>query len=254
MKNRTNYTNSVALFFAILFTLAIAGCGHEDYVDTAKGKFFTVTIENISDNATLQPGALPNRTAPIGNGVWAVISGGDLFTLMKPADEGTSRLAEDCITSYKTAILSEEPFVKTHGEFVSPGGPDQDIAIFAGESTSFIVQAEPGDKLQIQTMFVQSNDWFYSFRNGGIDLFDGEIPINGDFTSELVLYDAGTEADEMPGIGELQKLDQDPTAINIGPDDPLPFVKDAMATHTTLVIPPTEAVLKITVATKNHSN
>lgn len=254
MKNGTTYTNTVAHFLAIIFTLAIVSCGNEDYVDTAKGKFFTVTIENISTNTTLQPGALPNRTAPVGNGVWAVITGNDLFTLREPADEGTSRLAEDCFTSYKTAILSEEPFVKTHGEFVAPGGPDQDIAIFAGESTTFLIQAEPGEKLQIQTMFVQSNDWFYSFRNGGIELFNGETPVSGDFTSELVLYDAGTEADEMPGIGEWQKLDQNPKAIDIGPDDPLPFVKEAMATHTTLVIPPADAVLKVTITAKNHSN
>jgi hypothetical protein len=251
--NTAFYYSSVGRLLMIgIFSMLLIACGKEDFSDPAAGRYFTVTIKNVSNHQTLQTGALPNRTAPVGNGIWAVVSTRDLFEMKQPADEGTSRLAEDCFTHYKLSAMDEEPFVKRFGEFSAPGGPDNDVALYAGEETSFTVMAEPGDKLQIQTMFIQSNDWFYSFRDGGLNLFNGEEPIEGDVTSELVLLDAGTEADEMPGIGDYQKLDQDPSETDFGPNDPIPFVKEAVQTHTTLVIPPTSAVLQVTVTAKRN--
>jgi hypothetical protein len=147
-----------------------------------------------------------------------------IFKKRQPADEGTSRI-----------------------EFVAPGGHDNGAAIFAGESNTFMITAEPGQKLQIQTMFVQSNDWFYSFGDGGLSLFDGDSPINGDMTSKLILYDAGTEADEPPGLGITQKPDQDPLAFNIGPDDSVNMIKEAVSRHSTFIIPSTSSVIRVTV-------
>ena len=53
-------------------------------------------------------------------------------------------------------------------------------------------------------MFVQSNDWFFAPSSSGISLFDGDAPVEGDITSLVGLWDAGTEADETPGEGPNQ--------------------------------------------------
>jgi hypothetical protein len=54
--------------------------------------------------------------------------------------------------------------------------------------------------------------------DGGLALFDAEgQPISGDRTTEVVLWDAGTEINETPGIG-LNQLPRQATP-NIGPDE-----------------------------------
>ena len=54
-------------------------------------------------------------------------------------------------------------------------------------------------------MFVQSNDWFFAPGPDGIALFDADgNPISGDITSQVFLWNAGTEVDEEPGIGPNQ--------------------------------------------------
>ena len=51
-------------------------------------------------------------------------------------------------------------------------------------------------------MFVQSNDLFYGPAATGLPLFevDGQ-PVSGNFTSQIMLWDAGTEVNERPGFG-----------------------------------------------------
>jgi hypothetical protein len=74
-----------------------------------------------------------------------------------------------------------------------------------GESTSFEIAAGPEARLQLMMMFSQSNDAFLAFEPGGISLWgpDGTI-VEGDRTDELVLWDAGTELNEVPGAGAFQ--------------------------------------------------
>ena len=51
------------------------------------------------------------------------------------------------------------------------------------------------------TMMGQSNDWFYGPNESGIELFKNGQPISGDITSQIILWDVGTEVDQEPGIG-----------------------------------------------------
>jgi hypothetical protein len=241
-----------------LFALTFAGCDKDDdddndvvtpptVINEDNSRGFIVKVENVSTNTTLQEGAMPDRTAPLSHGVWAILSSGDLYTVGSPADEGTSRIAEDGITTIKTNELNNAANVVSNGEFVAPGGPDNGAAIFVGESSMFMVRAKPGERLQIQTMFVQSNDWFYAF-SGGLALFNADgTPISGDVTGKLVLYDAGTEYDEPLGLGTFQKPDQDPLATNVGPEDAVNMVKEAAWKHPDFVIPPTTSVIRVTV-------
>jgi hypothetical protein len=53
-------------------------------------------------------------------------------------------------------------------------------------------------------MMGQSNDWFYAPGESGIELFKNGKPISGDITEQIILWDAGTEVDQEPGIGSDQ--------------------------------------------------
>jgi hypothetical protein len=67
-------------------------------------------------------------------------------------------------------------------------------------------------------MFGQSNDWFYAPDTNGIALFDAKgMPISGDVTDKLVLWNAGTEVDEEVGIGPNQGPRQ--KGVNTGADE-----------------------------------
>lgn len=84
-----------------------------------------------------------------------------------------------------------------------------------GNSYEFTFQAKPGDMLSFATMLVQTNDLFYAPNGAGIDLFDNsDMPMVGNITSQIMLWDAGTEENQKPGVG----LDQAPrqTGANTG--------------------------------------
>jgi hypothetical protein len=102
--------------------------------------------------------------------------------------------------------------------------------IWPGQAFGFKVTAKPGERLTIATMFAQSNDLFYAPREEGIALFDASgKPIAGDVTSQILLWDAGTEVNEEPGLGPNQAPLQ--PAPNTGPAEhgvvrPITEVKD----------------------------
>jgi hypothetical protein len=224
-------------------SLGLAGCSDDN--NAPQSTSFTVTVEDIST-----PGLLATDraggTIPLSPGAYAVFTGSNpLFTGGSAADAGTELIAEDGFPETKDAMLDAMANVSQHGIFDSPGGPDAGPAIFAGETATFTVDARPGDRLQFESMFVQSNDWFFAFADGGIDLFEGDTPITGDVTDRLALYDAGTEEDTEPGTGADQKPVQDPAATDVGaPDDDTPH---RLASTSGFTLPPTTAVIRVTI-------
>lgn len=90
--------------------------------------------------------------------------------------------------------------------------------IMPGDSESITFNAGKGHYLSFATMYVQSNDLFYAPFENGIALYDGEaVPLTGDITSSIYLWDAGTEVNEEPGVGENQPPRQ--SATNTGTDE-----------------------------------
>ncbi len=164
---------------------------------------FAVTITNVS-----HPGQLDTDRAagqiPLSPGVWAVAKGSanPLFEVGEAASAGLEDVAEDG----SPAVLLDEANglnrVVDAAILPEPVGP-----ILAGQSYTFTVTASPGEHLSFATMFVQSNDYFYGSRDG-IRLFQGNTPVSGDVTSQVDLYDAGTEVDQVPGQGVDQVLAQ----------------------------------------------
>ncbi len=86
-----------------------------------------------------------------------------------------------------------------------PVGAAEPGPLFPGESYTVEVEAAPGHNLTLATMFVQSNDWFFSLGGEGISLFGADgAPLTGDVTDRVTLWDAGTEVDQTPGTGADQ--------------------------------------------------
>lgn len=66
-------------------------------------------------------------------------------------------------------------------------------------------------------MFVPSNDLVFAFGDDGIALFDGDTAIDGDVSSDVAIWDVGSEVNQEPGVGLDQVQRQ--TAVNTGADE-----------------------------------
>jgi hypothetical protein len=74
-----------------------------------------------------------------------------------------------------------------------------------------------GGMLSFATMYVQSNDLFFSPVQTGIPLFSDGNPITGDITAQAFLFNAGIEINEQPGEDPNQAPMQ--AVLNTGPDE-----------------------------------
>jgi hypothetical protein len=232
--------------------LIFAGCGDDDDgTGPVTPTDFTVTIQSVST-----PGQLNTPRAmgaiPLSPGVFAVFTGSNpAFTEGQLSDIGTERIAEDGFPGppletqgTKSTTLAAASNVSASGIFQNAGGM-LGPAFEPGTRGTFTFSASPGDLLTLETMFVQSNDWFYAL--DGLELFDSDgEPISGDVTSELELYDSGTEQDTPPGTGDFQKPVQTETAVDFGPDESVP-IQLATQRHPTFTIPATAAVIRLTI-------
>ena len=164
---------------------------------------FIVRIENLG--TVLAPGA------------WVAQRGGTPFFSDGQPDRGAGleALAEDGNPAELAANLSNNS-----GIFNTPVGADSPGPLTfmdMGNAYEFTFTARPGDRLSFATMYVQSNDLFLAPDETGIALFIDEQPISGDITAQIGLWDAGTEVNEEPGVGENQAPRQ--AAANTGADE-----------------------------------
>ena len=185
--------------------------------------------------------------SPLAPGVWAVHDQGvyALFTTNE-ADlgEGLEGLAEDGDPAALGTALSSKSGVTSSGVFNTPDGASAPGPLLPGGKYEFTFSAKKGDYLNFATMFVQSNDLFYGPNQGGIALWNGDNPIDGDITSEIELWDVGTEANEFPGTGLNQPPRQ--SGANTGADEngTVKVVDDGF------MYPANESVIKVTVSKK----
>ena len=205
---------SITILSAVLFPLpAIA-----QYA-TGREVQFTVRVENVSTPTTLRLSngtTAPAPTAPI---LWAVTDAGNpLFTAgRKDRGQGLEQLAEDgnpgVLADYIKGNLKA---VSYSGVVTTPEGDSKPGPILPGHAYEFTFPAAPGQHLTLAMMFGQSNDLFYAPGGNAIALFDkAGKPLTADVTSQLQLWDAGTEVNEEAGLGPNQAPRQ--PAPNTGP-------------------------------------
>jgi hypothetical protein len=200
MKRKRLWTAGLAAAFAVAATAynpAAFAAGPDGERE------ITVLIENVTGDDTLKLKDGRAISAHISPGMYAVISDGSMaFQPGKPASEALERQAEDGNPRLLIAALSGANGVRAVGTF-TPGEP-------------FKLTVRPGDRIVFTAMFVQSNDLFYAPAPHGIALFNpaGEL-VTGDVSKEVVLWDAGTEVNEAPGLGPNQAPRQ--AGPNTGP-------------------------------------
>jgi rubrerythrin len=208
------------------------------------GRMFTVTVENVSTPGTLDTDRA-NGVVPLSPPVWAVYDGENpAFVPGEHANEGTGIVAEDGFPTTLIETLASAENVAESGVAPSPGGAIEGPPLGPGESVEFGFSAAPGDQFTMETMFVQSNDWFYGFE--GLSLFEGSEPIAGDVTDAIAVYDAGTEVDTAPGTGPDQKPAQDPEAMDVGPKEDEP-IQLAAERHPDFDVPDASEVIEVTI-------
>lgn len=240
-----------------LVALALA-CGQGSEADPATEstpdeaatgpRTFAVHVENVSTESTLAlstGGTAPAPTSPV---LWVVHDGsGVLFDEGEPdRGQGLEPLAEEGDPSALAAALEGAAGVASVGAVAVPLGDAEAGPATPGKAFHFEIQAEPGQRLSLAMMFGQSNDLFYAPDPAGIALFDADgQPRSGDVTRELALWDAGTEVNQEPGVGEDQGPRQKAPNTGATEGGDVRLVDDGFA------YPPVGGVIKVTVTPTN---
>ena len=172
---------------------------------------FVVRVENVSRD-TLLPG-------PFAPGVWAIHD--NTVTPFFDANQrdrgqGLAALAEDGAAAGLATAVAGSSGISSSGVFSIPVNASAPGPILPGGAYEFEFDADQGDYLSLASMLVQTNDIFIAPAPAGIALFDGDgNPISGDITSQVPLWDVGSEMNEAPGMGPNQAPRQ--AAANTGP-------------------------------------
>jgi hypothetical protein len=236
---RQKLAAGIALAFAVVIGIQVNVPG---FAKKRNEKTFKVRIENISaaDGITTEGGAkYPFALSP---GLFVVNHRKNyFFNEGEKADAALEMQAEDG----NPELLSRKYLTKVGsifmGVFNKPVGSDMAAPILPGGAYEFTFRATEGMRISFIAMYGQSNDLLYSPKQA-IDLFDASgNPLVGDITSSLVLWDAGTEVNQAPGIGDEQAPRQKMANTGKAENGKVAEVKDAFT------YPNTRDVLKVTI-------
>jgi hypothetical protein len=181
---------------------------------------YTIELTNIS----LSRGTLVTALSPM---FWALHDDSvALFTPGEDAPNGLEALAEDGDPSELETNLASATGVGASG---TTAGMDP------GESV--VLTLTPDDQaplLSFATMLAETNDAFIAPLPSGIALLDDQgqprsaNAVRDDLRRKLAVWDAGTEANEVPGVGPNQMLRQaDPGDGEADPDSSVRLYSDA---------------------------
>lgn len=156
--------------------------------------------------------------SPLAPGLWVIHDAseqGELYQLGEPDyGHGLETLAEDGDPVDLLAYYGEQANVGIFGGVYG----DDVLPLLPGGAFVFDIEAQPGDRISIASMFGQSNDLFLATKPEGIALFDDDgAPIAGDISAAFSMLNAGTEVDEWLGAGPNQAPRQ--PAPNTGADE-----------------------------------
>lgn len=183
--------------------LTAAGIASADSDQLTK---FTIRIENISkaDAFTASNGVKWSLAFSPGTAIVHTESAPVFSAGKKDRGKGLEAQAEDGDPSMLAKSLAGAKGIKSVTVFNIPVGASAPGPITPATAYEVTVSAVPGDRLSLTLMMGQSNDWFYAPAESGIELFKNGQAISGDISSQLVMWDAGTEVNQEPGIGRDQ--------------------------------------------------
>jgi hypothetical protein len=196
-----NKENTMKCFTA-LSALAVALT-----VSSASAVDFRVRIENVSTPQTLMT-SKGDKNVPISPGAWALHTGNNpIYEMGESASKGLEKQAEDGDPRGLHSDLQLKEEVKATGSFDFSALPYPFVGpIGSNRAYEFVVSnVSPGDRLSFATMFIESNDWFFSNNEAGIELMAADgTPFSGEVTNTISLMDAGTEGNQEAGTGMFQ--------------------------------------------------
>jgi hypothetical protein len=179
-------------------------------------QLFTVEVSAVSKPETY----LGSVAVPLSPGAYAVHTNGNpIFTPGEPASKGVELIAEDGFPMMEALSLGGMEDILESGVFARFA--QFPPALTPGETATFALTAAPGDRLSFATMFVTSNDLFFAPGEEGISLFKDGEPVDGNVTSQIELWDAGTEQNQK-GVGPDAKPNQALVATDVGPKEDKP--------------------------------
>ena len=180
-------------------------------------------LEGLAEDGDI---AMLAAAVPMGTGLFNLIApgvyashveSGLLFNPGTTASPGIEAMAEDGLPeTLGNEVLAAGGF-RDAGAFAVPVGGTGPGPLFPGGTYAFNVTAVHGEYLSFVTMLVQTNDIFFAPPEGGISLFPDGQPLDGIVTDMVMLWDAGTEVNEKPGVGLFQAPRQ--LAPNTGMDE-----------------------------------
>lgn len=231
---------SIAVIATLILTTGLTGLASAR--KPKKSAKFTVRIENISDKGGLTASDGTKFPFALSPGVYLISNGKtEIFRAGKKAGAELESQAEDGDPSLLAKKFAPKVGSVNEGVFNTPMGASMPGPLVPGNSFEFSFTATEGQKLDLVAMFGQSNDLFYGPEKG-IELFDADgKPLTGDITGKFLLWDAGTEVNQAPGIGPDQAPRQKAKNTGAAENVPVALVKDGF------MYPNTTDVLRITI-------
>ena len=195
------FTKILSVTVGAVLSVAGVAAGNGD-----KPAKFTVRVENITtpDAFTASNGvkwslAFSPGTAVVHTDMAPIFTAGK-----KDRGKGLEAQSEDGDPSMLAKSLEGGKGIKSVTVFNTPVGATIPGPITPSAAYELTISAVPGDRLTLTLMMGQSNDWFYAPAEAGIELFKNGNAISGDISSQLIMWDAGTEVNQEPGIGSDQ--------------------------------------------------
>ena len=204
---------------------------------------FTVRIENITkaDAFTASNGMKWSLAFSPGLAVVHTINAPIFTSGKKDRGQGLEAQSEDGDPSLLAKSLEGVKGIKSVTAFNTPLGAGAPGPITPGGAYELTVSAMPGDRLSMTLMMGQSNDWFYAPGEAGIEFFEDGKAVSGDITSQIIMWNAGTEIDQEPGIGSEQGPRQKAPNTGKAENGVVQKIQDGKAYSTT------SAVMRVTV-------
>lgn len=232
----------VAIAFLSALFLGVQANGFALGAKAKKQAKFKVRIENVSNAEGLAAQDGSKYPFALSPGLFVVTERKmDFFKAGKKANNGLEAQAEDGNPEILAKNLLTKIGSAYMGIFNKPAGTAMPAPILPNGVYEFEFTAAEGMKLNFIAMYGQSNDLFYAPEKA-IDLFaDGEA-VSGDITDRLMLWDAGTEVNQAPGIGSDQAPRQKATNTGAAENIKVGLVKDGFS------YPNTKDVLRVTIS------
>jgi len=165
-------------------------------------------------------------------------------------DSDDNMTPEPSPTTFKLRIENVAPWTVLKSGVQSTKTDGTSGALAMGQAYEITFTAGKGQKVSFASMFGESNDWFFAPGPDGIALYDAQgNPVSGDVTSQVSLWNAGTELDQEPGVGDSVGPKQ--PAPDYGAPDPDATVRALGATTTladgsSFTLPAIAAMIKVT--------